>query len=138
MRDYEREFSLRTEYIRDLLKNSGAAGIVYGNSGGKDSALVGILCKAACDNTLGLIMPCGSRRNYTVDTSDAIAVARSYGIETQLVDLSPVRRAELETINGKWGKPRRQTRQPGRAPGGWGATTSKSPQERDRRRDPGG
>ncbi len=101
MRDYEREFSLRTEYIRDLLKNSGAAGIVYGNSGGKDSALVGILCKAACDNTLGLIMPCGSRRNYTVDTSDAIAVARSYGIETQLVDLSPVRKAELETINGK-------------------------------------
>lgn len=27
MRDYEREFSLRTEYIRDLLKNSGAAGL---------------------------------------------------------------------------------------------------------------
>lgn len=30
------------------MKKSGAAGIVYGNSGGKDSALVGILCKTAC------------------------------------------------------------------------------------------
>ena len=101
MRNYEEEFALRTDYIRSVLKNSGAHGIVYGNSGGKDSALVGILCKAACDNTLGLIMPCGSRRNYTTDTTDAISVARHYGIETQMVDLSPVRRAELEAINGK-------------------------------------
>ena len=101
MRDYREEFDRRTDYIRSVVEKSGADGIVYGNSGGKDSALVGILCKAACDNTLGLIMPCGSRRNYTTDTTDAITVAKQYGIEIQLVDLSPVRRAELETINGK-------------------------------------
>ena len=101
MRNYEEEFALRTDYIRSVVSSSGAEGIVYGNSGGKDSALVGILCKAACDNTLGLIMPCGSNRNYTTDSSDAIVVAQRYGIETQLVDLSPVRKAELEAINGK-------------------------------------
>ncbi|MBE6884170.1 MAG: hypothetical protein E7487_06155 [Ruminococcaceae bacterium] len=28
---------------------SGAKGITYGNSGGKDSALAGILCKAPCE-----------------------------------------------------------------------------------------
>ena len=53
MRDYEKEFTDRVAFIRQLLAESGAAGIVYGNSGGKDSALVGILCKAACENTVG-------------------------------------------------------------------------------------
>ena len=57
MRDYKAEFEERVEYIRRLLSESHTSGIVFGNSGGKDSALVGILCKAACENTLGIIMP---------------------------------------------------------------------------------
>ena len=40
MRDYESEFQNRVEFIRNLLAESGATGVVYGNSGGKDSALV--------------------------------------------------------------------------------------------------
>ena len=56
MRDYAKEFENRVAFIRDLLKSSGAKGVIYGNSGGKDSALVGILCKAACDNTVGIII----------------------------------------------------------------------------------
>lgn len=101
MRDYKDEFARRTDYIRSVLERSGADGIVYGNSGGKDSSLVGILCKAACDNTLGVIMPCSSNRNYTMDATDAMAVARRYCIETRIVDLSPVRQAELEVLTGK-------------------------------------
>ena len=66
-RNWSDEYTRRVEWIRTLLRESGAEGIVYGNSGGKDSALVGILCKAACDNTVGLIMPCGSKRNYHLD-----------------------------------------------------------------------
>ena len=46
MRDYKAEYEGRVAFIRELVKNAGASGIVYGNSGGKDSALVGILCKA--------------------------------------------------------------------------------------------
>ena len=46
MRDYAKEFENRVAFIRDLLKSSGAKGVIYGNSGGKDSALVGILCGA--------------------------------------------------------------------------------------------
>ena len=57
MRDYKQEYENRVAFIRQLLADSGAKGIVFGNSGGKDSALVGILCKAACDNTVGIIMP---------------------------------------------------------------------------------
>ena len=75
MRDYKVEFEKRVEFIKYILTESGVKGIVYGNSGGKDSALVGILCKAACDNTVGIILPCTSRRNYDEDTADAKEVA---------------------------------------------------------------
>jgi len=87
MRDYKAEASKRVEFIRGLLKDAGARGIVFGNSGGKDSALVGILCKLACEDTVGLIMPCGSSRNYSEDTDDALTVAGRYGIEARTVDL---------------------------------------------------
>ena len=100
MRNYQEEFESRVAFIRGLLAESGAAGIVYGNSGGKDSALVGILCKAACENTVGIIMPCTSRRNYDEDTADALAVAEQYGIETRTVDLTPVKEAELKVLEG--------------------------------------
>lgn len=53
MRDYAVELEKRVAFIQDVLSKSGAKGIVFGNSGGKDSALVGILCKKACDNTVG-------------------------------------------------------------------------------------
>ena len=57
MRDYKKEFEGRVAFIRKMLEESGATGIVFGNSGGKDPALVGILCKAACENTVGVILP---------------------------------------------------------------------------------
>ena len=40
MRDYKAEFKNRVDFIRMVLSSSGAEGIVFGNSGGKDSALV--------------------------------------------------------------------------------------------------
>lgn len=91
MRVYEIELKKRVAFIQNVLSNANADGIVYGNSGGKDSALVGILCKKACTNTVGLIMPCGSRRNYNEDRNDAEAVARQFGIEVRVADLSKVR-----------------------------------------------
>jgi len=100
MRDYKAEFENRVKFIKDVLAQSGANGIVFGNSGGKDSALVGILCKAACDNTVGIIMPCFTRRNYGEDICDANEVAQKYGIETRTVDLTPVREAVLKSLEG--------------------------------------
>ena len=100
MRDYYKEFENRVSFIRDIIAESGADGIVYGNSGGKDSALVGILCKVACDNTVGIILPCTSKRNYDEDTADAKEVAARYNIEIRTVDLTPVKEAELKALDG--------------------------------------
>ena len=100
MRDYKVEFEKRVNFIKSILAESGVKGIVYGNSGGKDSALVGILCKAACENTVGIILPCTSKRNYDEDAADAKVVAEKYNIETRTVDLTPVKEAELKALDG--------------------------------------
>ena len=98
MRDYKEEFENRVAFVKELLAESGAKGIVYGNSGGKDSALVGIICKAACDNTVGLIMPCSSRRNYELDAKDGETVAKQFNIEIRTIDLTPVKEAMLTQL----------------------------------------
>ena len=99
MRDYQQEYDARVAFIRETLAKSGLKGIVFGNSGGKDSALVGILCKAACKDTVGILMPCSSARNFGSDLDDGKALAEQYGIETRLVDLTPVREAAAEAIS---------------------------------------
>jgi len=98
MRDYAKELENRIGFIREQLKASGCSGIVFGNSGGKDSALVGILCKKACNDTVGIIMPCDSRVNFGSDMEDGNAVAEKFGIENRIIDLTPVKAAEIEQL----------------------------------------
>ena len=99
IRDYKVEFEQRVEYIRNLVESSHSKGIVFGNSGGKDSALVGILCKAACDNTIGIIMPCASKRNFEMDKDDGNEVASQFHIETRIIDLTEVREVEMQHLS---------------------------------------
>ena len=99
-RDWKAEFENRVAWIRNLVESAGVKGIVFGNSGGKDSALVGILCKAACENTVGIIMPCASKRNYGEDAEDGRALAEQFGIEARVVDLTAVREQELKALEG--------------------------------------
>ena len=100
VRDYKEEFEKRIAFIQKALRESGAKGIVYGNSGGKDSALVGALCKAACDNTVGIIMPCASKRNFDQDAKDGTEVAEKFGIETRTADLTELKKLALEIYSG--------------------------------------
>ena len=97
MRNYELETASRIEYIRGRLTASGAAGIVFGNSGGKDSALVGILCKMACDDTLGVQLPV-SKRNFDEDLRDGFEIADKFGIATHVVALDGVREKLFEAL----------------------------------------
>ena len=98
MRDYQKEFDARVAFIRRLVAEAHVRGIVYGNSGGKDCALVGILCKAACDDTVGVLMPCASGRNFGSDTDDALAVSAQFGIEARRIDLTAARQAMLDAL----------------------------------------
>ena len=98
MRDYALETEKRVAFIRERLADSGCKGIVFGNSGGKDSALVGILCKKACGNTVGVLMPCATKQNYGRDTDDALMLAAQFDIESRTVDLTAVREAHVAAL----------------------------------------
>ncbi|MEG2086045.1 MAG: NAD(+) synthase [Clostridia bacterium] len=101
MRDYKNEFEIRVKWLSSKLIECNANGFVYGNSGGKDCTLAGILCKAATDNTLGIIMPCESKRNYGEDRTDALKAAKQYGIEVKTVDITAVKKAFIESLGSK-------------------------------------
>ena len=88
----------RVEWIKSVVKDAHADGIVYGNSGGKDCSLVSILCKMACDNTVGIIMPCESSRNYGQDMSDAKAVADKFGIKNIIIDVTKGKQAMCDAL----------------------------------------
>lgn len=100
MRDYKIETENRVNFIKNILKNAGANGVVFGNSGGKDCALVGILCRMACENTVGVIMPCSSKRNFGEDMTDGKEVADKFGIETRIVDITDIKEKFRETLKG--------------------------------------
>ncbi len=97
----QQEITQRIAFIRRVLQNANAQGIVFGNSGGKDSALVGILCKMACENTLGVIMPCQSKQNFLQDKQDAETLAKQFNIETKIVDLTQTKKAIVEALDNE-------------------------------------
>ena len=99
MRDYKQETEKRVAFIRSLLEESHCRGIVFGNSGGKDCALVGILCKLACENTVSVMMPAGSKINLTTDLQDARALCEAFAIENRLVDLTETKEAEIAALS---------------------------------------
>lgn len=83
----------RVEWIKGILAQTGAKGIIYGNSGGKDCTLVGALCKLATDNVLGVIMPCQSSQNYGSDRDDALRAGKHFDIEQIEIDLTKTKEA---------------------------------------------
>ena len=99
MRNYAEETEKRVQFIRQAVADAHADGILFGNSGGKDSALVGILCKMACENTEGIILPCSSKRNLTIDKDDGMEVAEQFGIKTRVIDLTAQKELAIETMS---------------------------------------
>lgn len=76
------------EWIKERVKDSGLSGVVFGLSGGIDSAVVGVLCKRAfAEKNLGLIMPCHSSPE---DQEHAYLVASKFGINTRTVVLDNI------------------------------------------------
>ncbi|MFH1146958.1 MAG: NAD(+) synthase [Pseudomonadota bacterium] len=83
----ESDITAMSEWIKKEVEKAGAAGAVFGISGGIDSAVTAALCKkAAGDNSLGLIMPCHSLEE---DLRHAELVSSTIGVSTQRIDLAP-------------------------------------------------
>ena len=95
----EESIKIKVEKIKEMLKETNAKGLIYGTSGGKDSALVSILCRMATDNVLGLIMPCGV--SLKRDENDAMELAKTYDIKQQVVDLTKTKQILLDSIKEK-------------------------------------
>ena len=74
------------QWIQEKVKEANSKGVVFGLSGGIDSAVVaGLAKKAFPDTSLGVIMPCHSNPQ---DEEHGILVANSVGIDTKVVDLT--------------------------------------------------
>lgn len=73
-------------WMQDTVNSASAKGMVFGLSGGIDSAVIAGLAKIAFgDNCLGIIMPINSNPE---DKAHAKLVAESLNLKTELVDLS--------------------------------------------------
>lgn len=76
--------------IRDYTRKCGFSKIVLGLSGGIDSALVAAIAATAVgpDHVLGVLMPSPYSSEHSI--SDALALARNLGIQTQTIPIKPM------------------------------------------------
>ncbi|MFH2138211.1 MAG: NAD+ synthase [Candidatus Omnitrophota bacterium] len=76
------------EWIRKKVKEANAKGVVFGLSGGIDSAVIaGLVKKAVGNNHLALILPCHSSKHAA---SDARKVIKKFKLKSKAVDLTKV------------------------------------------------
>lgn len=88
-----------TLWLRKKVNQAGGEGLVFGLSGGIDSAVVAGLAKLAFpDTSLGIMMPCHSN---PIDEEHGLLVADSLGLRTEKVDLGPVYDAMIQAANIK-------------------------------------
>ena len=83
----QEEMENAIKWIRNYVQNSGAKGIVIGNSGGKDSATVLAMAVKAIgkENVISVFMPCHSVNS---DLEDAKIVSSTFDVKLLNIDLT--------------------------------------------------
>ena len=77
-----------TDWITQQVEAAHMQGVIFGLSGGIDSAVVaGLAVRAFPDSSLGVMMPCHSNPE---DREHALMVAKAFDLKVVDVDLSPV------------------------------------------------
>lgn len=85
------------QWMKDKVEKANAKGLVFGLSGGIDSAVIAGLAKRAFpESSLGIIMPCHSD---PVDEEHGLLVSKSLGLETVKVDLSKTYDTYIESTS---------------------------------------
>jgi NAD+ synthase len=85
-------------WIKERVQAAGCRGIVFGLSGGLDSAVVaGLGMRAIPDGCLGVVMPC---RSDPEDVEDALACARAFSLPTLVCDLTSLFDRHLALVSG--------------------------------------
>lgn len=88
--DLEKTVNEIIDFIRTIVRRSGASGVVLGLSGGIDSSVVAALCARAIggERVLGVIMP----TDFTPreDIEDAIELAKLLGIKYIIVNIDDI------------------------------------------------
>ncbi|MGI6553744.1 MAG: NAD(+) synthase [Clostridia bacterium] len=83
-------------WMKRKVQEAGAVGVVFGLSGGLDSAVVAALAvRAFGKSALGLIMPCYSEAE---DVSHGELVAQAFKLPYKIIDLGPVYDLLIETM----------------------------------------
>ena len=83
----QEEMKNAIKWIKNYVQNSGAKGIVIGNSGGKDSATVLAMAVKAIgkENVISIFMPCHSVNS---DLEDAQLVSKTFDVKLLNIDLT--------------------------------------------------
>lgn len=86
--DYRQLIDEWVEWLRERVRDAHAKGVIFGLSGGVDSAVVaGLAVRAFPETALGVMMPINSLQT---DAEDAKKVAKKLGLNTICVDLGDV------------------------------------------------
>jgi len=86
-------------WMEDKVIEAKAKGIVFGLSGGLDSAVVAALSiRIFPQNTLAIIIPC---HNLETDINDALALINKFNIPYKIIDLSKIYDSFIYLLNNK-------------------------------------
>ncbi|MBX7491134.1 NAD+ synthase [Helicobacter turcicus] len=97
MRDFETIAQKLVAFIQNAVKNRGFDAVVFGLSGGIDSAVVARLCQLAFkDSHKALMLP--SRQSSKESLEHALELCEKFGIQNEIISISAPQDAFLETL----------------------------------------